>query len=73
MSIKTARIISFVFSTSALVIAGFYFMSNNKEAMKPFMYVDMALILASLIFRNLIRFKPELFKDGDNNETKSEN
>jgi len=73
MNVKTARIVSFVFSTSALVIAGFYFMSSNREAMKPFIYVGLGLILVSLIFRNLIRFKPEWFKDSDNKETKSEN
>jgi len=48
-------------------------MSSNREAMKPFIYVGLGLILVSLIFRNLIRFKPEWFKDSDNKETKSEN
>jgi hypothetical protein len=68
MNLKTARIVSFVFSTSALVIAGFYFFGSNREAMKPFMYVGLGLILVSLVFRNLIRFKPDLFKDHQDNK-----
>lgn len=73
MNVKTARIVSFVFSTSALVIAGFYFMSSNKDELKPFLYVGLALVLVSLIFRNLIRFKPEWFGDkstGEESEVK---
>lgn len=63
MNVKTARIISFILSITALVIAGVYFMSSNKEALKPLLYVGLGLVLGSLIFRNLIRFKPEWFRD----------
>ncbi len=69
MSVKTARIVSFILSTSALVIALVYLVSGNKDGMKPLMYVGLALVLGSLIFRNLIRFKPEWF---DNKPTREE-
>jgi CDP-diglyceride synthetase len=68
MNVKTARIVSFVFSISALVVGGFYFMSSNREAMKPLVYVGLGLILVSLVFRNLIRFKPEWFEDKSKRE-----
>ena len=63
MNVKTARIVSFILSISALIIAGFYFMSSNKEELKPLLYVGLTLILGSLIFRNLLRFKPEWFNN----------
>lgn len=68
MNVKTARIVSFVFSTAALVMAGFYFFSSNREAMKPFMFVALGFILVSLVFRNLIRFKPEWFSNQQDNK-----
>ena len=63
MNVKTARIVSFILSISALIIAGFYFMSSNKDELKPLLYLGLALILGSLIFRNLLRFKPEWFNN----------
>lgn len=69
MNLKTAKIVSFILSTSALVIALVYLVSGNKDGMKPLMYVGLALVLGSLIFRNLIRFKPEWF---DNKPTRDE-
>lgn len=63
MNLKTARIISFILSTVALVIALVYFTSSNKAAMKSWIYVGLGLILLSLIIRNIIRFKPDLFKE----------
>ena len=68
MNVKTARIVSFILSISALIIAGFYFMSSNKEELKPLLYVGLTLILGSLIFRNLLRFKPEWFGDKSTGE-----
>jgi predicted membrane chloride channel (bestrophin family) len=73
MNTRTARIVSFVFSISALVIAGFYFMSSNKDELKPLLYVGLALVLVSLIFRNLIRFKPEWFGDKSTGEESEAN
>jgi hypothetical protein len=68
MNVKTARIVSFILSISALIIAGFYFMSSNKDELKPLLYLGLALILGSLIFRNLLRFKPEWFGDKSTGE-----
>lgn len=62
MNLKTARIISFILSSAALVIALVYFTSSNKAAMKSWIYVGLGLILVSLIIRNIIRFKPGIFK-----------
>lgn len=63
MNIKTARIISFVLSTGGLAIALVYLTRSNKEGVNSLMYVGLALILGSLIIRNLIRFKPEWFQN----------
>lgn len=40
--------------------------------MRPLLFVGIGLAFGSLIIRNLIRFKPDMFKDGGTNETKSE-
>jgi hypothetical protein len=63
MNVKTARIISFVLSISGLIVAVYYLMNDHKETNKNLMYVGLSLLLASIVLRNLVRFKPEWFQD----------
>ncbi|MBK8087157.1 MAG: hypothetical protein IPK31_03935 [Chitinophagaceae bacterium] len=73
MTKKTAMYIGFLLSASAMIVIITFLMTRDKASMRPLLFVGIGLAFGSLIIRNLIRFKPELFKDGDNNETKSEN
>jgi hypothetical protein len=68
MNAKTARIVSFVLSTTGMLFAMVSFVSKNKEATKPFLYTGGVLMIASLFFRSLIRFKPELFNNKPSRE-----
>lgn len=63
MTKKMAMIIGFLLSTSAMVVIIVFLMADDKTAMRPMMFVGIGLALASLIIRNLLRFKPEWFKD----------
>jgi hypothetical protein len=63
MNVKTARIVSFILSISGLIIAVYFLVSDAKEANKNVMYLGLALLLSSLVLRNLVRFKPGWFKE----------
>ncbi len=41
--------------------------------MKPMLFIGIGLAFVSLVLRNLLRFKPDWFKDNDNDETKADN
>ncbi len=72
MTKKTAMLIGFLLSTSAIIVIIVFLMTKDKADMRPMLYIGIGLALGSLVLRNLLRFKPELFKDGDNDETKSD-
>jgi uncharacterized membrane protein YwaF len=69
---KTAMYTGFLLSTSAMIVIITFLMTKDKAAMRPLLFVGIGLAFGSLIIRNLIRFKPEWFNDGDNNETEAE-
>ncbi len=73
MTKKTAMYIGFLLSASAMIVIITFLMTTDKASMRPLLFVGIGLAFASLIIRNLIRYKPDMFKDGGNNETKSEN
>ena len=63
MTKKTAMFIGFLLSTSAMIVIIVFLMSKDKATMRPMMFVGIGLALGSLVLRNLIRFKPDWFKD----------
>jgi uncharacterized membrane protein YwaF len=65
MTKKTAMFIGFLLSTSAMIVIIVFLMSKDKATMRPMMFVGIGLALGSLVLRNLIRFKPEWFKDNN--------
>mgnify|MGYP006152622849 FL=1 len=65
MTKKMAMIIGFLLSTSAMVLIIVFLMADDKAAMRPMMFVGIALALGPLVIRNLLRFKPEWFKDNN--------
>lgn len=68
MTKKIAMIIGFLLSTSAMIVIIVFLMADDKETMRPMMFVGIGLALGSLILRNVLRFKPEWFKDGNENK-----
>jgi hypothetical protein len=68
MTKKMAMIIGFLLSTSAMIVIIVFLMADDKETMRPMMFVGIGLALGSLILRNVLRFKPEWFKDGNENK-----
>ena len=60
--------IGFLLSTSAMIVIIVFLMSKDKAAMRPMMFVGIGLALGSLVLRNLLRFKPDWFKDGQENK-----
>jgi hypothetical protein len=68
MNLTTAKIAAFILSLSGLGIAAFYLMSDNKAQYKELVYLGLALLLGSIVMRNLIKFKPEWFKDKNRSE-----
>lgn len=68
MTKKTAMFIGFLLSTSAMIVIIVFLMSKDKAAMRPMMFVGIGLALGSLVLRNLLRFKPDWFKDGQENK-----
>lgn len=60
--------IGFLLSTSAMIVIIVFLMSNDKATMRPMMFVGIGLALGSLVLRNLLRFKPDWFKDGQENK-----
>lgn len=63
MNKKTAMMIGFLFSTSAIIVMIVFLMAKDKVAMRPLLYIGFGLALGSIVFRNLLRFKPGWFKD----------
>ena len=55
--------IGFLCSTSAIIVMIVFLMAKDKVAMRPLLYIGFSLALGSIIFRNLLRFKPDWFKD----------
>ena len=70
MTKKMAMIIGFLLSTSAMVVIIVFLMADDKATMRPMMFVGIGLALGSLVLRNLLRFKPDWFKDSDSEEKK---
>ena len=68
MTKKTAMFIGFLLSTSAIIVMVVFLMMKDKSNMKPMLFIGIGLALGSLILRNLIRFKPDLFKDEQENK-----
>lgn len=60
--------IGFLLSTSAMIVIIVFLMSKDKAAMRPMMFVGIGLALGSLVLRNLLRFKPDWFKDSQENK-----
>ncbi len=69
MTKKTTMLIGFLLSTSAMIVIIVFLMTKDKAAMRPLLFVGIGLALVSLILRNLLRFKPDWFKD-DGQENK---
>jgi hypothetical protein len=63
MTKKTAMFIGFLLSTSAIIVMVVFLMMKDKSNMRPMLFIGIGLALGSLVLRNLIRFKPEWFKD----------
>lgn len=72
MNKKTAMMIGFLFSTSAIIVMIVFLMAKDKVAMRPLLYIGFSLALGSIIFRNLLRFKPDWFKDRPTREEMDE-
>ena len=68
MTKKTAMFIGFLLSTSAMIVIIVFLMTKDKTTMRPLMFIGIGLALGSLVLRNLIRFKPDWFKDGQENK-----
>ncbi len=64
MTKKTAMFIGFLLSTSAIIVMVVFLMMKDKSNMRPMLFLGIGLALGSLVLRNLIRFKPDWFKDG---------
>ena len=65
MTKKMAMIIGFLLSTSAMVVIIVFLMADDKATMRPMMFIGIGLALGSLVLRNLLRFKPDWFKDNN--------
>lgn len=61
--------IGFLLSTSAMIVMVVFLMAKDKAAMRPLLFIGIGLAFVSLVFRNVLRFKPDWFKENDNNET----
>ena len=64
MTKKTAMFIGFLLSTSAIIVMVVFLMMKDKSNMRPMLFIGIGLALGSLVLRNLLRFKPDWFKDG---------
>jgi phosphatidylserine synthase len=65
MTKKTAMFIGFLLSTSAMIVIIVFLVMKDKSNMKPMLFIGIGLALGSLILRNLLRFKPDWFKDNN--------
>ena len=73
MKKRTAMYLGFLLSTSSIIVILVFLFFKDKEMGKPMLYVGIGLGAVSLILRNLLRFKPDLFKENDSNETNGNN
>ena len=62
------RICDVLARRAAMIVIIVFLMADDKETMRPMMFVGIGLALGSLILRNVLRFKPEWFKDGNENK-----
>jgi uncharacterized membrane protein YwaF len=67
MKKRTAMYIGFLLSTSAMIVMVVFLMSKDKAAMRPLLFIGIGLAFVSLVFRNVLRFKPDWFKDNESN------
>ncbi|MEJ8842486.1 hypothetical protein WG954_08830 [Lacibacter sp. H375] len=65
MTKKTAMFIGFLLSTSAMIVIIVFLVMKDKSNMKPMLFIGIGLALGSLVLRNLLRFKPDWFKDNN--------
>jgi multisubunit Na+/H+ antiporter MnhB subunit len=65
MTKKTAMFIGFLLSTSSIIVILVFLFFRDKEVLKPMLYIGIGLGAASLVLRNLLRFKPDMFKDNE--------
>lgn len=65
--------LGFLLSTSAMIVMVVFLMTKDKAAMRPLLFIGIGLAFVSLVFRNILRFKPDWFKDNETNETDSKN
>ncbi|MBP6686705.1 MAG: hypothetical protein KA160_02515 [Lacibacter sp.] len=68
MTKKTAMFIGFLLSTSSIIVMIVFLTMKDKSNMKPMLFLGIGLALGSLVLRNLIRFKPNWFKDNQENK-----
>ncbi len=73
MKKRTAMYIGFLLSTSAMIVILVFLFYKDRATMKPMLFIGIGLAFVSLVLRNLLRFKPDWFKDNDNDETKADN
>ena len=73
MKKRTAVYIGFLLTTSSIIVILVFLFYKNNPAMKPMFYLGVGLAFGSLLIRNLLRFKPDWFKDNDSNETNGNN
>ena len=73
MTKKTAMYIGFLLSASAMIVIITFLMTKDKASMRPLLFVGIGLAFASLIIRNVIRFKPEWFGDKPTGEEADKN
>ncbi len=67
MKKRTAMYIGFLLSTSAMIVMVVFLMLKDKAAMRPLLFIGIGLAFVSLVFRNVLRFKPDWFKDNESN------
>ncbi|HTH32461.1 MAG TPA: hypothetical protein VL946_14020 [Lacibacter sp.] len=68
MTKKTAMFIGFLLSTSSIIVILVFLFFRDKDALKPMLYIGIGLGAVSLVLRNLLRFKPDWFKDAPENK-----
>ncbi|RXK59166.1 hypothetical protein ESA94_13565 [Lacibacter luteus] len=68
MKKKTAMYIGFLLTTSAMIVMVVFLMAKDKVTMRPLLFIGVGLAFVSLIFRNILRFKPDWFKDNEENK-----
>ncbi len=65
--------IGFLLSTSAMIVILVFLFYKDRATMRPMLFIGIGLAFVSLVLRNVLRFKPDWFKDNDSNETNGNN